>query len=160
MELRLPRVVAMTSLVLMAPLVLLVFLAGCASTPRVDGSIPVGSASVASASSVDDRNQLAAATWLVTTYLTAVREGDLSGALALTDPELAPAGANTAENVYRFLGTGIIRLQTWEFVGARANADGGQWVFVVCQVLFDDGWHSEIPLTFKTDTHGKLLFVG
>ncbi len=151
MALRLPQMVAMASLVLFLPL------AGCAPTVGLGGPPPAGSAPSASA---DGRDLVASAPEPVTSFLAAVQQSDLDGALALTDPNRAPAGTDTAQNVYRFLGTGAAALQTWRFVGETATSDGGEWAFVVCQVQFADGWRSEVPLTFKTDARGKIVFVG
>lgn len=137
----------------------LVLLVGCAAP--ISPISPVGSVS---AGSVRGRDIDVTAPDSVTSYLTALRDGNLTTALASVDSEESPAGADTAENVYRFLGTGRIRLQSWELVGAtttnEATSNEGRWVFIVCQIAFADGRFSEVPLTFKTNASGKIVLVG
>ncbi len=97
----------------------------------------------------------------VTSYLTALRNGDHAGAMATADDSGdAPAGANTAENIFLFVSSGTIRLQDWRLAGVTSADDGGQWTFVVCQILLADGTGREVPLTFHTNKAGKLVFVG
>jgi hypothetical protein len=97
----------------------------------------------------------------VTSYLTALGDGDLAAALANADDTgEAPAGANSAENVYRYMATGSFKLSGWQTAAATEAGDGGLWVFVVCQITTGDGVNHEVPLTFHTNRAGKLVFVG
>lgn len=161
MSLWLPRAVVAAALVL---------LAGCAGPASAIQSVssavssisPARYAAPAPSAATDKVGSVAgaAAPDSVSSFLSAVKGGDLGGALAPVDTVESPAGADTAQGTYRFLGTGQIRLQTWQVAGVTTTTDGGEWVFVVCQVTYGNGSRDEIPLTFRTNTHGKIVFVG